>query len=66
MTKQIGEFLASKILKDLLDIHETPPALERSFEAAIKLKSELPTDTELETEPLMEISSLPEHIHVKT
>ena len=40
--------------------------LERSFKAPPKLKCELPTEIELGTVPLMEISSLAEDIHVKT
>ena len=39
--------------------------LERSICAASKLKSELPTDLTMESIPLMELSSLVEHIHVK-
>ena len=31
-----------------------------------ELENELSTDIELEPVPLMELSSLPEHIHVKT
>ena len=42
------------------------PALERSFKAATKLKGELPTDLEMESIPLEELSSLVEDIHVKT
>ena len=45
---------------------ETPSALERSFKAATKLNCELPTDLEMESIPLEELSSLAEDIHVKT
>ena len=54
LTKQTGEFLATKTLrnrfggvnamKDVLGVDETPPRLERSFKTATKLRSELPTD----------------------
>ena len=40
--------------------------MERSFKAATKLRRELPTDIEMESIPLMELSSLVEDIHVKT
>ena len=75
-TKQTGEFFAPKILRDrfggvntmknVLGIDRTPPALERSFKAATKLKAELPTDLEIESIPLEELSSLVENIRVKT
>ena len=76
LTKQTDEFLAPKTLRDrfggvnamknFLSIDETSPALERSFEAAAKLRRELPTHIELESISLMELSSLAEDIHVKT
>ena len=40
--------------------------LERSVKATTKLKSELPTDMQMESIPLGELSSLSEEIHVKT
>ena len=74
--KRNGEFLAAKTLrekfdglntlKSVLSLDETPSALERSFKAATKLRRELPTDIEMESIPLMELSSLVEDIHVKT
>ena len=45
-------------MKSVLGLDETPHALERFFEAATKLKRELPTDIEMESIPLEEISSL--------
>ena len=77
LTKQIGEFLAPTSLRDrfggvnamksFLGVDETPPGLlERSFKAATKLKSELPTNMEMESIPLEKLSSLAEHIHIKT
>ena len=74
--KRTGEFLAAKtlrekfgglnIMKSVLSLDETPSALERSFKAATKLNRELPTDLEMESIPLEELSSLTEDIHVKT
>ena len=49
-----------------MNVDKTPPALERYFKAASKLKSELPTDLEMESIPLEELSSLVEDIHIKT
>ena len=56
--KRTGEFLAPKTLrekfgglntmKNFLGV-DTPPALERSFQAATKLKAGLPTDLEMES-----------------
>ena len=53
-------------MKSVLSLDETPSALERSFKAATKLKGELPTDLEMESIPVKELSSLAEDIHVKT
>ena len=53
-------------MKKSLGIDKTPPALERSFKVATKLKIELPTDLEMESIPLKELSSLVEDIHIKT
>ena len=76
LTKQTGEFFATKTLRDrfgevnttknFLDVDKTPPALERSFRVATKLKGKLPTDLEMESIPLEELSSLVKDIHVKT
>ena len=76
LTKQTGEFFASKTLRDtlgrvnttknFLGIDTIPPGLERSLKAASKLKSELPTGLQMEIIPLKDISSLAEEIHVKT
>ena len=76
LTKQTGEFVSPKTLRDrfggvntmknFLGIDETPPALEKSFKAATKLSRELPTDIEMKSIPLEELSSLAEDIHVKT
>ena len=76
LTKQTGEFFAPKTLRDrfgginamknFLGIDTTPPSLERSISAASKLKSKLPTDLQIESMPLEELSSLVEDIHVQT
>ena len=73
--KCTGEFLTPKTLrekfgglntvKNFLGI-DTPPVLERSIRAASKLKSELPTDLQVDSIPLKELSSLVQDIHVKT
>ena len=75
LTKQTGNFFAPKNLSDklgglntikkILGIDKTPPALERSFKTATKLKVELPTDLDMESIPLEELSSLVENIYVK-
>ena len=76
LTKQTGEFLATKTLRDrlgrlnamkeFLGVDKTPPSLERSLKAATKLKAELPTDLQMESIPLKDLSSLVEDVHVKT
>ena len=53
-------------MKSVLSLDETPSALERSISTASKLKSELPTDLQMESIPLKELLSLVENIHVKT
>ena len=53
-------------MKNFLGIDKAPPLLERSVSAASKLKSELPTDLQMESIPLKELSFLAEDIHVKT
>ena len=52
-------------MKNFLGVERTPPALERSINAATKLSRELPTDLQMESIPLKELSSLVENIHVK-
>ena len=53
-------------MKSVLGLDETPPSLERSIKAATKLKGELPTDLQMESIPLEDLSSIVEDIHVKT
>ena len=72
----MGEFFSPKTLRDrfggvntmknLLGVDKTLPALERSFKAATKLNRELPMNLEMESIPLMRLSSLAEDIHAKT
>ena len=73
--KRTGEFLAAKtlrekfgglnIIKSVLSLEKTPPSLERLISAASKLKAELPTDLQMESIPLKELSSLVEDIYTK-
>ena len=68
MTKQTSKCYAPETLKDkfegvnviknFLDIDQIPPALERFFKATIKLSCELPKEIEMESIPIMELSSL--------
>ena len=65
--KRTGEFLAAKklrekfgglnIMKSILSLDETPSALERSFKAATNLMRELPTDLEIKSISLENLSS---------
>ena len=76
LTKQTSEFFASKTLKDrfggfnamkkFLGLDEAPLSLERSLKTATKLKSELPTDLQMESISLKDLSSLAKEIHIKT
>ena len=53
-------------MKNVSGLDETPSALKRLVKAASKFKSELPTDLQMESIPLKELSSLAEEIHIKT
>ena len=53
-------------MKSVLSLDQTSSALEGLISAASKLKSELPTDLQMESIPLRELSSLVEDIHTKT
>ena len=76
LTKQTGQFLAPKTLRDRFGeinamkffsgVDKTPPGLERSFKATTKLRSEIPTDIEMESIHLEKLLSLAEDIHIKT
>ena len=73
--KRTGEVLVPKtlrekfgglnIMKSVLSLDKTSSALERSLKAATKLRRELPTDLQIESIPLMELSSLAKDIHAK-
>ena len=52
--------------KIVLNLDETPPALERSLNAVTTLRCELSKDIEIESIPLIELSSLVEDIYAKT
>ena len=45
-------------MENFLGIETTLPSLERSISAATKLEAELPTDLQMESIPLQELSSL--------
>ena len=74
--KQTGQFLVPKaltekfgglnIMKSILNLDKAPLSMGRSISAASKLKTELPTDLQMETIPLQELSSLTKDIHIKT
>ena len=53
-------------MKSVLSLDQTLAALERSISAATKFSRELPTDLQMESIPLKDLSSLAEDIHVKT
>lgn len=55
----------TKNIKRFSRLDETPPALEKSLKAEIALKCKPSADIELET-VIMDLSSLNEHIYVKT
>ena len=74
--KRTGHFLAPNTLRErfvglmlqkiVLNLDETPPALERSLNAVTTLRRELSKDIEIESIPLIELSSLVEDIYAKT
>ena len=59
-------FIGLITMKSVLSLDEIPPWLGRSISAASKLKSELPTDLQLESILLKKLSSLLEDTYVKT
>ena len=74
--QRTGEFLAVSTLKtkfggltpmkNFLNLEQTPPSIDRSIKAANLLKSEIPTQTDIETIPLFDLPSVVEEIHIKT
>ena len=71
--KRTGEFLAPKrlrekfgglnVMKSFLSLDEMRSALERSINDATRLSRELPTDLQMESIPLKDLSSLVENVH---
>ena len=53
-------------MKKFLNLEQTPPSTNRSIKAANLLKSEIPTQTDFETIPLFDLSSVVEDIGIKT
>ena len=54
------------VMRNVFRLSETEAAIEFPFKAVNKLRLELPTDTEMKSMPIMELSSLAEDIHVQT
>ena len=50
-------------MKNFLNLEQTQPSIDRSIKAANVLKSEIPTQTDIETIPLFNLSSVVEDIH---
>ena len=74
--QRTGEFLAVSTLKtkfggltpmkNFLNLEQTPPSIDQSIKAANLLKSETPTQTNIETIPLFDLSPVVEDIRIKT
>ena len=74
--QRTGEFLAVSTLKtkfgsltpmkNVLNLEQTPTSIDRLIKAANLLKSEIPTQTDIETIPLFDLSSVVEEIHINT
>ena len=74
--QRTGEFVAVSTLKNkfggltsmknFLNLEQTPPSIDRLIKAANLLKSEIPTQTDIETIPLFDLSSVVEDIRIKT
>ena len=52
-------------MKKILNLEQTPPSIERSIKAANLLKSLIPTQTDIETIFLFDLSSVVEEIHIE-
>ena len=73
--QRTGEFLAVSTLKtkfggltlmrNFLNLEQTPPSIDRLIKADNLLKSEIPTQTDIETIPLFDLSSVVEDIRIK-
>ena len=53
-------------MKNFLNLEQTPPSIDRLIKAANLLKSKIPTQTDIETIPLFDLSSVVEDIRIKT
>ena len=53
-------------MKNFLNLEQTPPSIDRLIKAANLLKSEIPTQTDIENIPLFDLSSVVEDIRIKT
>ena len=53
-------------MKNFLNLEQTPPSIDRSIKAGNLLKSEIPTQTDIETILLFDLSSIVEDIRIKT
>ena len=53
-------------MKKVLNLEQTPPSIDWSIKAANLLKSQIPTQTDIETIPLFDLSSVVEDIRIKT
>ena len=73
--QRTGEFLAVStlktkfgglaLMKKFLNLEQTPPSIDWSIKAANLLKSEIPTQTDIENIPLFDLSSIVEDIRIK-
>ena len=54
------------LMKKFLNLEQRPPSIDRSIKAANLLKSEIPTQTDIENIPLFDLSSVVEDIRIKT
>ena len=46
------------LMKNVLNLEQTPPSIDQSIKAANLLKSEIPTQTDIENIPLFDLSSI--------
>ena len=53
-------------MRSVLNLDETPPVLDQSFMTTSKVRSELPTEIEMENITILKLFSSAEDIHVKT
>ena len=74
--QRTGEFLAVgtlktkfkglTLMKNFLNLEQTPLSIDRLIKAANLLKNQLPTQTDIEMIPLSHLSSVVEEIHTRT